>query len=161
MSAMFPILSEQAGLTLINNKLATLKPNDTLQIRVRASYSDGKSRDVTRWARFASTEDLVAGVDEHGQVKVGGHGEAAITVTFANLVALSRVTSPYPNAVDAKVFAASPRCNFIDELVLKKLQALRLPPAPPSEDHLSPVASWAALHRGGRAGPGGDPQAHA
>jgi hypothetical protein len=114
---------------------ATRKPKDTLQLIVRASYSDGKSRDVTRWVRFASTEDLVAGVDEHGQVKVGGHGEAAITATFANLVASSRVTSPYANTLDAKIFASSPRRNFVDALVLKKLEALRLPPSPACSDN--------------------------
>ena len=114
---------------------ATLKPKDSLQIQVRASYSDGRARDVTRWARFASTEDLIAGVDEHGLVKVGGHGEAAITVGYANLVALSRITSPYANALDAKIFSTSPRNNFIDERVLKKLEALRLPPSPACTDN--------------------------
>src|SRR5688572_14155472 len=34
---------------------AVLKPKDTLQLLVRAWYSDGTSRDVTRWARFQST----------------------------------------------------------------------------------------------------------
>src|SRR5262249_37335610 len=32
--------------------------------------------------------------------------------------------------VDPKVFAAAARHNFIDDLVLKKLEALRIPPSP-------------------------------
>ncbi|HEV3118748.1 MAG TPA: DUF1549 and DUF1553 domain-containing protein, partial [Gemmataceae bacterium] len=81
-----------------------------------------------------STEDLVAGVDDGGLVQVTGHGEAAVTVAFANLVASMRIASPLPNAVDPKVFAQSPRHNFIDALVLKKLEALRLPPSPQCTD---------------------------
>src|SRR5581483_4578891 len=45
---------------------AVLGPKDQLQVVVRAWYSDGHSEDVTRWARFSSTEDQVAGVDETG-----------------------------------------------------------------------------------------------
>jgi hypothetical protein len=113
---------------------AVLKPKDTLQVLVRAWYSDGHAEDVTRWAKFQSSEDLVAGVEEGGRVTVKGHGEAAITVWFSNLVAAAWVVSPLPNRVDPGVFAATPRKNFIDELVLKKLQTLHLPPSPTCSD---------------------------
>ncbi len=109
---------------------ALLKPRDRLQLVVRAWYSDGHAEDVTRRVKFGSTEDLVAAVDEDGLVTVAGRGEAAITVIYSNLVASARVTSPWAAAVDPKVFAASPRHNFIDELVLKKLQELHIPPSP-------------------------------
>src|SRR5262249_25465128 len=36
---------------------AVFKPKDSLQIIVRARYSDGHSEDVTRWAKFNSSED--------------------------------------------------------------------------------------------------------
>jgi hypothetical protein len=108
---------------------AVLKPKDSVQILVRAWYSDGHSEDVTRWARFNSTEDLVAAVDENGKARVAGYGEAAITVWYSNLVAISRIASPLPNQVDPKVFAVAPRNNYIDGLVLKKLEALRIPPS--------------------------------
>ncbi|MCI0641714.1 MAG: DUF1553 domain-containing protein [Gemmataceae bacterium] len=113
---------------------AVLKPKDQLQLVARAWYSDGRAEDVTRWARFASTEDLIAGVDDAGSVKVSGYGEAAITVSFSNLVATTRISAPFDNALDAKVFAGSPRHNFIDNLVLKKLEALRIPPSPQCTD---------------------------
>ncbi|MBI3409470.1 MAG: DUF1553 domain-containing protein [Planctomycetes bacterium] len=108
---------------------AVLKPKDRLQVLVRAHYSDGHAEDVTRRAKFASTEDLVAGVDDRGLVTVSGHGEASITIGYANVVAVSRVTSPFDNPIEANVFVPSPRHNFIDEHVLKKLQALRIPPS--------------------------------
>src|SRR5207244_3866246 len=68
-------------------KAALLKPKDTLRVVVRAVYSDGTAEDVTRWARFGSSEELVAAVTEDGRVTVAGHGEAAVTVGFGTKVA--------------------------------------------------------------------------
>jgi hypothetical protein len=113
---------------------AVLKPKDTMRVIVRAWYSDGHAEDVTRWAKFSSTEDLVAAVDEHGKVRVSGNGEAAITVWYSNLVGVCRISSPYPHAVAAKTFVDAPRHNFTDDLVLKKLAALRIPPSPSCTD---------------------------
>ena len=114
---------------------AKLKPMDQLQVVVRAWYSDGHSEDVTRWAKYSSTEDLIAGVDDQGAVKVAGHGEAAIVILYANQVALVRIASPFDNEFEPKVFAQSPRHNFIDDLVVKKLEALRIPPSLQCSDH--------------------------
>jgi hypothetical protein len=110
-------------------KAALLKPKQTIRVIARAVYSDGTSEDVTRWAKFGSSEDLVAGVTEDGVVTVAGSGEAAVTVNFGTRVATVTVTSPYPNAVPADTFAKAPRANFIDDLILKKLELLRLPPS--------------------------------
>jgi hypothetical protein len=113
---------------------ATLKPKETLQVLVRAWYSDGHAEDVTRWVKFNSSEDLVATVDSGGKVRVAGHGEAAITVWYSNLVASARIASPLPNPVAPTVFATAARHNYIDDLVLKKLEALRIPPSPACTD---------------------------
>src|SRR5262249_35063427 len=113
---------------------AVLKPKDKLQLLVRATYSDGRTEDVTRWAKFTSSEELVAGVSLDGKVTVAGPAEAAVTVWSSNLVAAGTVTVPFANKVDPKVYAASPRHNFIDGLVLKKLEALRVPPSPSCTD---------------------------
>jgi hypothetical protein len=108
---------------------AVLKPKDTLRVVVLARYSDGRTVDVSRLAKFVSSEATVADADEDGVIKVGGNGEAAISALFNNRVATVTVTSPYPNAVAEKAFADSPRANFIDEHVLRKLRELRLPPS--------------------------------
>jgi hypothetical protein len=113
---------------------AVLKPKGRLQVLVRARYSDGHTQDVTHAAKFNSTEELVAAVDGEGRVRVTGHGEAAVTVWYANRVAVARVAVPLPGAADPKVFADAPRANFIDDLVLKKMQALNVPPSPPCTD---------------------------
>jgi hypothetical protein len=108
-------------------RAAALKPKDATRLVVLAHYSDGRIVDVTRLAKFVSSEAQVADVDEDGLIKVGGHGEAAVSALFDNRVAAMTVTSPFPNAIDDKSLAASPRNNFIDDHVLRKLRELRLP----------------------------------
>jgi hypothetical protein len=123
---------------------AVLKPKDTLQIVVRAWYSDGHSEDVTHWAKFNSSEESVATVNADGKVIVAGHGEAAITVWYSNLVAANRITVPYDSPPAASAVGLEThstgqptppiRASFLDELVLKKLAELRIPPSPQCSD---------------------------
>jgi hypothetical protein len=110
---------------------AILKPKDTLQILVRAWYSDGHSEDVTRWAKFNSSEDMVATVNADGKATVAGYGEAAITVWYSNLVAANRIAVPFPNAIYSFPSSAG---KDIDSLVLKKLESLRIPLSPSCSD---------------------------
>src|SRR5262249_52125779 len=53
---------------------ALLKPKDAIRVVVRAWYSDGHAGDVTKWAKFGSSDDLVATVNDEGAVAVAGHG---------------------------------------------------------------------------------------
>src|SRR3954471_2032535 len=112
----------------------TLRPGDQQRVVVRAKYSDGSERDVTQWSKFASTNEAVATVEEDGRIKVLGHGGGAVSVWYSSKIANLRITSPYDAEVPDEVFAKAPRKNFIDELVLKQLQLMRLPPSPPAED---------------------------
>ncbi len=114
---------------------AVLKPQDKLRVIVRAWYSDGHAEDVTPWAKFSSSADQVAAVDEDGRVTVQGTGETAISVWYMNHVTGGVVSVPLANAVDLKMFAEAPRHNFIDDPVLRKLEALRIPPAGPCSDN--------------------------
>jgi hypothetical protein len=111
------------------------KPQDQVRVSVKAWYSDGHAEDVTPWAKFSSSADQVATVDEDGRVTVQGCGEATVSVWYMNTIGGAVVSVPLANAVDPKVFVDSPRHNFIDNLVLKKLEALRIPPAGPCTDH--------------------------
>jgi hypothetical protein len=110
---------------------ATLAVDAKLRVLARAHYSDGRMLEVTRWAKFSSTEELVAGVDEAGQVGVKGHGEAAINVQFGSHVATVPIASPYPAGDKVtKLLTAAERRNFIDDHVLAKLRTLNIPPSP-------------------------------
>jgi hypothetical protein len=112
----------------------TAAQKQTFAVRVRAVYSNGVKEDVTHLARFGSSEELVARVNEDGVVTPSGHGEAAITVGFGTKVATITLTAPFPNDLRADVFAKSPKNNFVDEHVLKKLELLKLPPSEQCSD---------------------------
>jgi hypothetical protein len=101
---------------------------------VRAHYSDGHAEDVTQWAKFTSANEAVASVDENGTVSVTGHGEGAVSVWFSSQIVISRVTSPYPFEIPADVYQKEPKRNFLDEMILAKLQDLRLQPSPQCSD---------------------------
>ncbi|HKA07623.1 MAG TPA: DUF1549 and DUF1553 domain-containing protein [Gemmataceae bacterium] len=115
-------------------KHAVLKPKDTLRVLVLARYTDGRVLDVSRLAKFVSSEAQIADVDEDGTIKVGGNGEAAVSAIFNNRVATATITSPFPNAVEERAFASSPKANFIDEHVVRKLRELHLSPSPQCSD---------------------------
>jgi hypothetical protein len=104
------------------------------QFLVRAHFTDGRTEDVTRWAKFSASNEAVAGIDDQGKASVVGYGEGAVTAWYLSQLVIAQVTSPYPNQVKPEVFAQSPRRNFIDELVLKKLERLRLPPSSAASD---------------------------
>lgn len=112
----------------------TLKPGTEQSVLVQAHYTDGRVEDVTRWTKFAVTDESVARVDDNGLVSVRGHGEAAVTVWFNNLVQIVTITSPYETPIDPRVFAEAPRFNPVDDLNLSRLAGLGIPPSPTSDD---------------------------
>jgi hypothetical protein len=112
---------------------ARLAVGDKLRVLVRGSYTDGSTADVTRWAKFVSSDEQVALVDSDGNVSIMGQGEAAITALFGSRVATMRVTVPFKGEVPAEAFQAV-EANEIDKLVMAKLRTLNLPPSPLCDD---------------------------
>ena len=114
----------------------TLRAGDEHPMKVNAHFTDGTVSDVTRWVKYTASDTSVATVDDAtGRVKVVGPGEGGITAWYLSKIAIATVTSPYPNQVSSDTFAGAPRRNFVDELVLEKLQRLNLPPSPAAADH--------------------------
>ena len=101
---------------------------------VRAHFNDGRMEDVTRWAKYTSTNATVCSVDDRGVVKVLGSGEGAIVAWYLAQNTTATVTVPYEQPVATETFAQARRANFIDDLVLEKLVALNMPPSPKSDD---------------------------
>lgn len=114
---------------------ATLAIGDKQPLVVRATYSDGRQEDVTKWARFSSSNESAASVDDEGTVTILGPGKGAVVAWFSSQIVLFRMTVPYGDHVDPDTFANHPRRNFIDEHVLDQLERLRLKPSPRSSDH--------------------------
>jgi hypothetical protein len=108
---------------------STLKPGATQQLTVKAHFTDGRVQDVTRWAKYTSANETVSQIDDSGSVKVVGFGEGAVTAWYLSRIDIASVTVPYTNKVAPRIFAQAKRRNFIDELVLEKLQSLNLPPS--------------------------------
>jgi hypothetical protein len=109
-----------------------LSTGDQQPLLVRALYSNGRTEDVTSWAKYSATDEAVATVDEHGMVKVVGPGEGAVTVWFASQIVSARVSVPFsqktssPNSLTAS--------GFIDTSVLKQMESLRLEVSPLCND---------------------------
>jgi len=115
-------------------KSSVLKSGSKQQLVVLAHFSDGRTEDVTRWARYTSSNESVANIGEMGGVQVVGQGEAAIKAWYLSQNVMATVSVPYEQQVDPALFASAPARNFIDELVLAKLKNLNLPPSPPAGD---------------------------
>lgn len=113
---------------------STLKLDEELPLVVKAHYSDGTIRDVTRWAKYESTDVAVATVDDTGNVSVMGPGKGAISVWYASKIAIARATVPFANTLNAKSLEFEDAANFIDELVVDELKNLNLPASPAAND---------------------------
>ncbi len=113
---------------------ATLKPAAEQQLVVRARYSTGETKDVTRWVKFSSSDEGVASVDDFGHVKMNGSGEAAITLYYSSRVLYSRLSVPNQTPVDPAIYTSARRNNYIDDLVLAKLKKLGLAPSASATD---------------------------
>ncbi len=94
-------------------------------ITVRAHYSNGRMEDVTRWAKFSSTDEAVATIDEHGSIKVVGPGEGAINAWFASRIVTSRLSVPFGNEGEAAE-KQEEYVSFIDRSVAAQLANLGL-----------------------------------
>lgn len=102
-----------------------LEKNDVQPLLVLAQYDNGRVEDVTRWAKFNSTDESVAIVDEFGLARVVGPGEGAVTAWFASRIVSARLTVPFSSATPnppSDFVAANP----IDVHVLNQLNSLGL-----------------------------------
>lgn len=113
---------------------AVLSPKAVQQLVVQARFSDGRVEDVTRWAKFSSTNGEVAAVDDAGRVTIAGPGEGSVSVWYLNKLVVATMTVPRPQVLPEGLFTNAPRRNPIDNLVLAKLKRLNIPPSGRSTD---------------------------
>lgn len=111
-----------------------LAVSDRQQLIVRGHYADGRVEDVTRWAKFTSANEAVAEVDEHGEVRVVGHGKGAISVWFGSQIVMSSVVVPFQDRLNANHYSDFHPANLIDEILLEEWQSLGLAPSPGCAD---------------------------
>lgn len=111
-----------------------LAKNDSQQLIVRATYSDGRTDDVTHWAKFNSANEAVLRVDENGRVQVVGNGKGAVVASFSSRVAISSVVVPYENTLSPAAYVDFQPRNLIDTALQAEWQALRLAPSAKCDD---------------------------
>ncbi len=109
-----------------------MRPNQSQQLLVLASYTDGRVRDVTWLAQFFSNDEGMLGVKPDGLVKALRAGESSIRVHFQGLVEVAHFTTPYKQAVSGMDFAKTG--NLLDPPIFSKLKALHLAPSPECDD---------------------------
>lgn len=110
------------------------KPGSEQQLKVMAKFSNGRSKDVTRWAKFNAVNASVATVDDHGLIKVMGAGEGTVSAWYLSRLDIAIVSVPQEGTTDETLFAQLKPRNFVDELVLEKLRALNIPPSAQCSD---------------------------
>ena len=99
----------------------------TQQFVARAKYADGTDRDVTSLAVFLSNNDNSATISADGLVTAGARGEAFVMARFSTHTVGSQVLAlPADLRYEAPT---TPPTNYVDELVNKKLQKIRLLPS--------------------------------
>src|SRR5262249_22064253 len=104
-----------------------LKPGESVQFRVEATYTDGSTTDVTRLCRYESRDEETARVDGFGRLTGQKAGDTAVIIRYgAEPVVIGVMVAP---ATLPKPFPDIKPSNFIDEHILVKLRALGLEPA--------------------------------
>lgn len=103
----------------------------TQQFIARARYADGTDRDVTDLAVFMSNNDTSAPISPEGVVTAASRGEAFIMARFETHTVGHQVLV-LPKGLE---FTPTPAGgNYIDELVIAKLNKLRIAPSPLCSD---------------------------
>ena len=105
----------------------------TQQLRVIATYSDGREVDVTSRARFQSNNDSLAAVDVNGLVTAGEvPGEAAVMASFTNVFGVNRVLVPRRERIAN--YPTLAENNFVDKHVNARLKKLHILPSDGYDD---------------------------
>ncbi len=94
----------------VHPKAVELSNGQSDQLVVLAKYSDGRVEDVTRWAKFTSSDESIALVNESGLVQVIGPGEGAISVWFSSRLDSARLRVAFNNDPSTR-----PRLQVIQE----------------------------------------------
>jgi hypothetical protein len=106
-------------------------PGEQQQIVVRATWSDGRTEDVTDTAQYDALNDAVAAVTPGGLVTAKDRGETHVMIRFAGQATVFQATMPY---AQLERYPDVPKANFVDEKLIAKWKDLGLTPSPLCRD---------------------------
>jgi hypothetical protein len=115
------------GIEVLPGSRVQTSPARWQQLAVRARFSDGTTRDVTRLTVFSSSDTAVADVNANGLVEFKGAGEVAVLARY--LMELQTVRLTYLEPRPGFVWPNPPEHNYVDKHVFAKLKLLSIPPS--------------------------------
>jgi len=125
-------IGEPTSLEILPKQLLLESPDQKFQVTVRAHYSDGTDRDVTKLALFLSSNDGSAKIDKEGVITTGQRGEAFVMARFHTYTVGTQVII-IPRSLQYTKPKSDER-NYVDQLVNAKLDKLRIFPSPICDD---------------------------
>jgi hypothetical protein len=108
-------------------KQAVMNGGTRQRLTVRARFSDGTDRDVTRLAAYTSNNDVAADVTDTGTIIGKTAGEAFVMARYDAFTVGTQVIV-VPDASGFK-WPAVPENNYVDTLVHSKLKKIRVTPS--------------------------------
>ncbi|MCS6865211.1 MAG: DUF1553 domain-containing protein [Gemmataceae bacterium] len=128
-----PTTARPVGIAVYPKEAVFARPGQAQRMVVRARYSDGTDRDVTRFTVFVGNNDAAATVSEDGIITGNGPGEAFILARFDEFTdgtaVIIRPGTPFTDP-------QTPTFNYIDTHVHAKLNKLHIIPAPVCSDEV-------------------------
>ena len=122
-----PGIAKVTGIEVFPKQIVLEGKEATQQITVRATYSDGTDRDVTKLALFMSNNDPVAKIDKEGLVRSGDRGAAFMLARFDVFsVTAQAIVIPKGLVYERPKVA---EVNYIDKAVNERLHRLRIVPS--------------------------------
>ena len=113
-----------------------VEPSNRMKITATAVFSDGSSRDVSRWAVYEQSVDLAKvspdGLAERGEMVADRPGETTVIVRFLHLQQPVRLA--FVPARPEFSWSGPAARNDVDEHVFAKLRTLRTNPSGPCTD---------------------------
>ena len=125
-------IAEATSLEILPKQILLESPGQKFQVTVRAHYSDGTDRDVTKLALFLSSNDGSAKIDKEGLITTGQRGEAFVMARFHTFTVGTQVI-----IIPRKLESTKPKTeewNYVDQYVNAKLDKLRIFPSPICDD---------------------------
>jgi hypothetical protein len=106
-----------------------VKTGQTVSLQATAAFAGESPQDVTAWTVWKPTDTTAVTIDPVTYAAtVHRPGQHVIIARFLNRVVPVQLLAPFGS--DPVDLSQEPRNNFIDELVLKRLEALQLPVSP-------------------------------
>ncbi len=108
-------------------------PEGSVSLKVRATFTDGTTADVTPFCSFRARDDFVAEVSSEGVVRALRPGDTVVIVSYRGNLGAARILVPAPAAASF-VYPEVPENNLVDREVFAKLRRLHLVPSELSGD---------------------------